>query len=165
MVTILGEIEGNKIYYDYDARKYTVKDMDIHGCTHTFENDSLEDLVIHINKTIKCHKRKMRNKSVVFIGLMALISFVVGIIIFELVKDYTNALAIILSLFIRLTVTALVIIFDSKKKVEFKITTQAGLYVKEFISGDEGRTEPSISGLLNNKVKKIELDVIKIHCD
>ena len=120
MVTILGVIEGNKIYYDYDARKYIVKDMDIHGCTHTFGNDSLEDLVIHINKIIKCHKRKMRNKSVVFIGLMALISFVVGIIIFELIKDYTNALAIILSLFIGLTVTALVIIFDSEKKVEFK---------------------------------------------
>ena len=53
----------------------------------------------------------------------------------------------------------------SKKKVEFKITTQSGLYVKELITGDEGRTEPSISSLLNNKVKKIELDVIKIHCD
>lgn len=53
----------------------------------------------------------------------------------------------------------------SKKKVEFKITTQAGLYVKELITGDEGRTEPNISGLMNNKVKKIELDVIKIHCD
>ena len=51
----------------------------------------------------------------------------------------------------------------SKKKVEFKITTQSGLYVKELITGDEGRTEPSISGLINNKVKKIELDVIKIH--
>ena len=54
---------------------------------------------------------------------------------------------------------------SSKKKVEFKITTQAGLYVKELITGDERRTEPSISGLINNKVKKIELDVIKIHCD
>jgi len=53
----------------------------------------------------------------------------------------------------------------NKKKVEFKIRTQSGLYVKELISGDEGRTEPSISSLLDNKVKKIELDVIKIHCD
>lgn len=51
----------------------------------------------------------------------------------------------------------------SKKKAEFKIRTQSGLYVKELITGDEGRTEPSISSLLNNKVKKIELDVIKIH--
>jgi len=53
----------------------------------------------------------------------------------------------------------------SKKKVELKITTQSGLYVKELITGDEERTEPSISRLLNNKVKKVELDVIKIHCD
>ncbi len=53
----------------------------------------------------------------------------------------------------------------SKSKVEFKIKTQAGLYVKELINGDDGRTEPNISGLMNNKVKKIELDVIKIHSD
>jgi tRNA pseudouridine synthase 10 len=53
----------------------------------------------------------------------------------------------------------------SKKKIEFEIRTQSGLYVKELINGDEGRTEPSISSLLDNKVKKIELDVIRIHCD
>jgi len=53
----------------------------------------------------------------------------------------------------------------SKKRVEFKIKTQSGLYIKELITGDEGRTEPSISSLLDNKVKKIELDVIKIHSD
>ena len=53
----------------------------------------------------------------------------------------------------------------NKRKIELKITTQAGLYVKELINGDDGRTEPSISSLLDNKVKNIELDVIKIHCD
>jgi len=51
----------------------------------------------------------------------------------------------------------------NKTKAEFKIRTQSGLYVKELITGDNGRTEPSISSLLDNKVKKIELDVIKIH--
>lgn len=50
-----------------------------------------------------------------------------------------------------------------KKTMELKIKTQAGLYVKELITGDEGRTTPNISELLNNKVKNIELDVIKIH--
>jgi tRNA pseudouridine synthase 10 len=55
--------------------------------------------------------------------------------------------------------------FLSKNKIELMIKSQSGLYVKELITGDDGRTEPSISGLLNNKVKKIELDVIKIHCD
>jgi tRNA pseudouridine synthase 10 len=53
----------------------------------------------------------------------------------------------------------------NKKKIELKITTQAGLYIKELITGDEDRTKPNVSNLLNNKVKKIELDVIKIHCD
>jgi len=52
--------------------------------------------------------------------------------------------------------------FLSKNKIELMIKSQSGLYVKELITGDDGRTEPSISGLLNNKVKKIELDVIKI---
>jgi tRNA pseudouridine synthase 10 len=52
-----------------------------------------------------------------------------------------------------------------KNKVELKITTQSGLYVKELINGDGDRTEPNVSGLINNKVKKIELDVIKIYSD
>jgi len=49
-----------------------------------------------------------------------------------------------------------------KKKVEFQIKTQAGVYIKELINGDEGRTEPSISGLLDNRVRNIDLDVVKI---
>ena len=51
----------------------------------------------------------------------------------------------------------------SKKKVEFIITTQAGLYVKELVTGDDSRTQPNISDIINNRVKKMELDVIKIH--
>lgn len=50
-----------------------------------------------------------------------------------------------------------------EKKLEVKIKGEAGLYIKELITGDEGRTEPNISTLLNNKVKSIKLDVIKIH--
>lgn len=50
-----------------------------------------------------------------------------------------------------------------KKKLEIKIMAEAGLYIKELINGDEGRTEPNISNILDNKVKKINLDVIKIH--
>ncbi len=48
------------------------------------------------------------------------------------------------------------------KKMEFKVTSEAGLYIKELISGDEGRTQPNVSELINNKVKKLSLDVIKI---
>lgn len=51
----------------------------------------------------------------------------------------------------------------SKRKIKFSITGEAGLYIKELISGDEGRTNPSVADILGNKVKKIELDVTKIH--
>ncbi len=49
------------------------------------------------------------------------------------------------------------------KKLQLKVKAEAGLYIKELISGDEGRTRPSVSDILDNKVKKISLDVIKIH--
>jgi len=49
------------------------------------------------------------------------------------------------------------------KRLELKIRGEAGLYVKEFITGDEGRTEPNVAELLGNKVKSIKLDVVKIH--
>ncbi len=50
-----------------------------------------------------------------------------------------------------------------EKKIQLKIQGEAGLYIKELIVGDEGRTEPNIAGILDNKVKSIKLDVIKIH--
>jgi tRNA pseudouridine synthase 10 len=50
-----------------------------------------------------------------------------------------------------------------KRELQLKIRGETGLYIKELITGDEGRTKPNISELLNNKVKKISLDVIKIH--
>jgi len=50
-----------------------------------------------------------------------------------------------------------------RNKVEFKITAQSGLYIKELVTGDEGRTKPNISEILENEAKKIVLDVIKIH--
>lgn len=50
----------------------------------------------------------------------------------------------------------------NKKTVEFKIKTSAGLYVKELITGDKGRTKPSVSEILDNEAMPKELDVIKI---
>ncbi len=50
-----------------------------------------------------------------------------------------------------------------KRKIIFKIRGESGLYIKELISGDNGRTEPNISEILGNKVKRISLDVVKIH--
>jgi tRNA pseudouridine synthase 10 len=51
----------------------------------------------------------------------------------------------------------------NKKRIIFRIRGESGLYIKELITGDEGRTEPNISEILGNKVKKISLDVVKIH--
>jgi tRNA pseudouridine synthase 10 len=50
-----------------------------------------------------------------------------------------------------------------RNRAEFIIRCQAGLYVKELISGDNGRTRPSFSGILGVPVKTEELDVVKIH--
>ncbi len=50
----------------------------------------------------------------------------------------------------------------NKKKIEITVTTEAGLYIKELISGDEGRTKPSVSELLGQKAVCKILDVIKI---
>ncbi len=50
-----------------------------------------------------------------------------------------------------------------QKKLQLKIRAEGGLYIKELVSGDEGRTMPNVADILGNKVKKIKLDVIKIH--
>jgi tRNA pseudouridine synthase 10 len=43
-----------------------------------------------------------------------------------------------------------------------EVRTQGGLYVKELVSGDEGRTVPSVAQLLNNPAKITKLDVLKV---
>jgi len=43
-----------------------------------------------------------------------------------------------------------------------RITAQSGTYIKEFITGDNGRTKPNISGLLNMPCSVDALDVIEI---
>ncbi|VVB95889.1 tRNA pseudouridine synthase Pus10 [uncultured archaeon] len=42
------------------------------------------------------------------------------------------------------------------------IHCEGGLYVKELVSGDSGRTVPSIASLTQSEAKVIELDVIKV---
>jgi tRNA pseudouridine synthase 10 len=56
------------------------------------------------------------------------------------------------------------------KRVTFKVAMleircQGGLYVKELVSGDEGRTIPSISSLLGNKARTLKLDVLNVIMD
>jgi tRNA pseudouridine synthase 10 len=50
----------------------------------------------------------------------------------------------------------------SPKKAEMKVRCQGGLYVKELVTGDEGRTIPNVSEILKNKAKPIKLDVLNV---
>ena len=50
----------------------------------------------------------------------------------------------------------------SSRKAIMRVRCQGGLYVKELVNGDEGRTTPSITELLNNKAKPTKLDVLNI---
>jgi tRNA pseudouridine synthase 10 len=45
---------------------------------------------------------------------------------------------------------------------EFILETQGGTYIKELISGDEGRTTPSFSEIFKDKLVCKELDVLEI---
>ncbi|MCW3993951.1 MAG: tRNA pseudouridine(54/55) synthase Pus10 [Candidatus Bathyarchaeota archaeon] len=50
----------------------------------------------------------------------------------------------------------------SPKKAEVRIRCQGGLYVKELVTADDGRTKPSVSQILKNKAEPIELDVLNV---
>jgi len=53
----------------------------------------------------------------------------------------------------------------SLKMVLLEIRCQGGLYVKELVSGDEGRTIPSVSSLLGNRARTLKLDVLNVIMD
>jgi tRNA pseudouridine synthase 10 len=53
----------------------------------------------------------------------------------------------------------------SPKRALLEIRCQGGLYVKELVSGDEGRTVPNVSSLLNNRAKTLRLDVLNVIMD
>ena len=50
----------------------------------------------------------------------------------------------------------------TQNSVEMRIRCQGGLYIKELITGDEGRTDPHVSKILNVKATPIKLDVLNI---
>ncbi len=50
----------------------------------------------------------------------------------------------------------------SLKRALLEIHCQGGLYVKELVSGDEGRTNPNVSDLLGNRAKTLKLDVLEV---
>jgi tRNA pseudouridine synthase 10 len=50
----------------------------------------------------------------------------------------------------------------SLKKAEMRVRCQGGLYVKELVTGDEGRTTPNVSEILKNRAKPMKLDVLNV---
>lgn len=46
--------------------------------------------------------------------------------------------------------------------VEFEIRAESGTYIKEFVSGDDGRTRPSMANTLGVGIRVQELDVVAI---
>jgi len=53
--------------------------------------------------------------------------------------------------------------YISGKKFSIEVKCEAGLYVKELVSGDNGRTTPSVSSILQQSCICKELDVTAIH--
>ena len=47
-------------------------------------------------------------------------------------------------------------------RVRLKVKCQGGLYVKELVTGDEGRTKPSMAEILGTKATPSELDVLEV---
>ena len=51
----------------------------------------------------------------------------------------------------------------NSKTIELRMRTSAGLYVKEFVTGNKGRTIPSVTQVLGVEATPKDLDVIGIH--
>jgi tRNA pseudouridine synthase 10 len=50
----------------------------------------------------------------------------------------------------------------SHNRAEMRIHCQGGLYIKELVTGDEGRTTPSVSTIVNTKATPVRLDVLSV---
>ncbi len=49
------------------------------------------------------------------------------------------------------------------RKIELVVRCQGGLYVKELISGDEGRTKPCVADVIGCSARCVELDVVSVN--
>jgi tRNA pseudouridine synthase 10 len=47
-------------------------------------------------------------------------------------------------------------------RIELKLRCQGGLYIKELITGDEGRTIPNVADLVGSRATPLELDVLNV---
>ena len=54
---------------------------------------------------------------------------------------------------------------DGVREIEFTLRCESGTYVKETVHGDGGRTQPSLSSLIQAKCDVLWLDVGDIHAD
>ncbi|MDH5494227.1 MAG: tRNA pseudouridine(54/55) synthase Pus10, partial [Candidatus Bathyarchaeota archaeon] len=50
----------------------------------------------------------------------------------------------------------------SYNRAEMQIRCQGGLYIKELVTGDKGRTEPSVASILDTKATPLQLDVLSV---
>lgn len=50
----------------------------------------------------------------------------------------------------------------STKKAEMRLRCQGGLYIKELVTGDGGRTNPNVSQIIENEAEPVKLDVLNI---
>jgi len=50
----------------------------------------------------------------------------------------------------------------SSNRIELIVKCQGGLYIKELVTGDNGRTEPNVSEIIGVKAQPLELDVLGI---
>jgi tRNA pseudouridine synthase 10 len=51
---------------------------------------------------------------------------------------------------------------EDPRHATVEIHGAGGLYVKELVSGDDGRTEPSLAGLLGVGARVTDLDVLSV---
>lgn len=50
----------------------------------------------------------------------------------------------------------------SHNRAEMQVRCQGGLYIKELVTGDEDRTEPSVASILDTKATPLQLDVLSV---
>ncbi len=50
----------------------------------------------------------------------------------------------------------------SSRRARMEVSCQGGLYIKELITGDKGRTEPSVASILGSEASPLQLDVLKV---
>lgn len=60
------------------------------------------------------------------------------------------------------SILGLRILDHEPQRFTLEIRAESGTYIKEFVSGDEGRTQPSLSGTLGALVRVTELDVVDV---